>query len=670
MLRIFRSRLGMMAPRFGFSDSIAAVSSDFPARIFRSTSAGLVALAVIAILGGCATNRVNSRVTRYHELVAKKAQSDLTERFPAQSYASSKVALASAQEELPPSGSGDSRIDDSTIPTERGGEPRTPRSFSTDLDASEKISDDLGETRRGIFENDLDADDESEIEDRSSDDNSDLDSDVKSDPRDNDGDDDEGDGDGENEKDDEDDLDNLGENATANAPVVDRTCVDVNPLLLPEVLQSVYTSYPLIEVAMAELTSADGKTLASWGSFDSVLSGYSISKPLGFYETYRNGAKLSRPLWNGGEVYSGYRIGRGVFEPWYQERQTNEGGEFKTGIKQPLLKGFAIDGRRANIQTAFLERQRLEPDIRARVIGMQLAASQTYWKWVAAGQVVRMQERIVELARQRNETLIKQVKEGDLPKITEIDNGRFIAKRQVKLVESRRKVQEAAIKLSLFFRDEAGEPIVVDDDRLPCDFPDPSIIDQTAVEADIAAALQQRPELLELDFQRRQVEVALCYAKNSTLPKLDAYAEAGQDVGEPTSSKRDKSELEIEMGIQAEVPLQRREALGKIQAARGKLAQIDAKRRFTIDKIRSQVQDAVSALNNAYERIRQARENLRLTEQSLRLGRLRFEEGDIDIIDLNIYETSLADAELLLIEAEFEYFSALAEYLAALATGQ
>lgn len=301
------------------------------------------------------------------------------------------------------------------------------------------------------------------------------------------------------------------------------------------------------------------------------------------------------------------------------------------------------------------------------MIGMQRDASQVYWKWVAAGQVVRTQEQLVELARARNENLIKRVAAGDLPKITEVDNGRFIAKRRARLTKAERKVQEAAIKLSLYFRNDAGQPVVASDERLPCDFPTAQPIAAATVEADIAQALAARPELLELEFQRQQVEVELCYAQNQTLPKLDAFAVAGQDVGEPTSSKRDKSELELEMGLLAEVPLQRRAAYGKIKASQAKLGQIAAKRRFVEDKIRSQVQDAVSALDKAYERIEQARENLRLTEQSLRLGRLRFEEGDIDIIELNIYETSLADAELLLIEAEFDYFTALADYRAALA---
>ena len=456
--------------------------------------------------------------------------------------------------------------------------------------------------------------------------------------------------------------------ANVRLPPVERDCVETNPLTLSAVLQSVADSYPLLDVALAELATADGKRLTSWGSFDSVFSGYTISKPLGFYENYQNGVQLSRPLWNGGEVYGGYRLGRGVFEPWYLERQPNEGGEFKTGVKSPLLQGYAVDGRRTAVRTAQLERQRLVPDIRARIIAIQLAATKMYWQWVAAGQVIRTQERLLELAAQRNENLIKQVEAGDLPKLTEIDNGRFIATRQVKVVESRRKVQEAAIKLSLFYRDASGQPVVATQEQLPCRFPRPEFIEPAAVEASIAIALTQRPELRELDFQRRQAEVELCYAQNQTLPKLDAYAEVGEDVGEPTSSLRDKSELVLEVGLLAEVPLQRRAALGKIQAARGKLEQIRAKRRFLEDQIRSQVQDAVSAVNNAYEQAQQAQENLRLTEQSLRLGRLSFEEGDIGIIALNIYETSLAEAELLLINAELSCIAALAEYRAALAT--
>ncbi len=293
--------------------------------------------------------------------------------------------------------------------------------------------------------------------------------------------------------------------------------------------------------------------------------------------------------------------------------------------------------------------------------------SQAYWEWVAAGQLVRIQQQIVDLAVTRNRNVEIQVEAGDLPEVAKVDNGRFIAKREANLTKANRLLQKTAIKLSLFYRDAEGVPVIADRSQLPEDFPEHRKLDPDTVEADIQAALAQRPELRDLEFQRQQTEVELRYAQNRTLPKLDAYADASQDVGEPASSLQDKSRFELEVGVLAEVPLQRRKAAGEIQAAEAKLGQIAAKRKFVVDKIRIQVEDAVSALNQAAQRIDQGRENLRLTERALELGRILFDEGDIDLIELNIYETSLADAELLLVDSQLTYFAAMADYRAALA---
>ena len=206
----------------------------------------------------------------------------------------------------------------------------------------------------------------------------------------------------------------------------------------------------------------------------------------------------------------------------------------------------------------------------------------------------------------------------------------------------------------------------MDPRHLPGGFPDANRINPDAVEADIERSLAARPEIRELDVQREQVNVELCRAKNEILPTVDAFATASQDVGGPSSSKRDKSPFELEVGVLAEVPLQRRKALGRVQAAEAKLAQIAAKRRFVVDKIRTQVQDAVSALNRAYQSIERSEENFELSQESVDLGQASFAEGDIDIIELNIRETALAEAALLLIDARFTYFAALADYRASL----
>jgi len=168
--------------------------------------------------------------------------------------------------------------------------------------------------------------------------------------------------------------------------------------------------------------------------------------------------------------------------------------------------------------------------------------------------------------------------------------------------------------------------------------------------------------LQELAAARQEAVVKLEYANNLLLPKLNIKGFAGQDIGGETSSSGDKTPFELNLGIFGEVPIERRKGAGKIEEAKGKILQIDAKRQLVSNKIQASIQDAASAVNNAAEQIQQSRENVQLTAQSLRLGRLSFEAGDIDLLALNIYESSIADAKLQLLEAQYKYFSSLAKY--------
>ena len=434
------------------------------------------------------------------------------------------------------------------------------------------------------------------------------------------------------------------------------TLQNSNALTLEQLLTSVNDCYPEIEIAIGEIETANGKILASWGEFDQVFTAHSISQPLGFYQTYRNGVGLARPLFSGGEVYGTYRIGDGNFEPWYGERETNEGGEFKAGFSVPLLKDRAIDQRRAKLFSSELQRDQIEANVQSRLLQFQRFATQGYWDWVASGQAVQIQQQILQLAEERVGQIEQRIEKGDLAQIAQIDNDRFIAKRKNDLTKARRSLEKAAIKLSLFWRNQDCAPVVVDKSQLPTEFPESFAISDGQLDSDIQTALNVRPELQELIAAREEVCIDLQYAKNLTLPKIDLKGFAGQDVGGETSSKGDKTPFELQIGVLAEVPLQRRKGQGKIQAAQVKLTQIDAKRRFVSDKIRAEVQDAASAVNAAYQQIEQSGENVRLTRKSLELGRLSFREGDIDLIALNIYESAVADAELELLEAQFKYF--------------
>jgi len=438
-------------------------------------------------------------------------------------------------------------------------------------------------------------------------------------------------------------------------------------LPLSAVIESVYRAYPLLEAALRQRDVAAGEQLQAAGAFDLKLSAGSENQPLGFYETYRQNIKLLQPLYSGGEAFAAYRVGRGgTFEPWYLERQTNEGGEFKAGLSVPFSRDRVVDERRANVWKTTYGRQQVEFEIQAELIDFVQQAGYAYWDWVAAGERYRIASAILDLARERNDGIERQVELGDKDPPVLQDNRRLIVSREAKQIEAGRKLQESAVKLSIYYRDALGRPLIPAPEQLP-EFPNPTGFSANQLDSDVLQAVERRPELRVLSLLQRQLEVDYAQAHNDFRPTIDGFVTGGQDVGEPTSKKMDKSQFELETGLVMEVSAQRRKARGKMGAVQAKLAQVNAKRRLTQDKIVAEVQRTYAALIAARDRVTRAREARQLADQMAAIERRRFELGDSDLLAVNLREQQSAEAADVLIDTLLEAFRAEVDYRAALA---
>jgi len=439
-----------------------------------------------------------------------------------------------------------------------------------------------------------------------------------------------------------------------------------DPIIIDEVIDSVHLTYPLLTAAQLQNSVAAGNQLSTWGEFDTKFKALSENGPLGFYETYRQAVGVVQPIYSGGEFFSGYRVGRGNFQPWFLERQTNDGGEFKAGFVLPFLKNRNIDSRRADLWRATFEQQRVRPEVRAQLIMFVRDASIVYWNWVAAGARYEIGRRALKLAEDRNRGIERRVELGDLDPPELKDNQRTISLRESKLIDRIRKLQQAAVKLSLYYRTDNGTPIVPEPRKLG-DFPEPTEVFLSQLDGDIELALSQRPELAELDALRRQVNVDLAEGQNDTLPILDASLSGAQDVGAPTSFKKNKSPFQLEANLLMSVPLQRRKGRGKIHASQAKLAQINAKRQFTRNKITTEVQSAFAGLLAAYDRVEKSREAKQLAEYMAEVERRKFELGQTDLLKVFQREQLAIEAADAVVDTLLEYYASRADYTAALA---
>jgi hypothetical protein len=239
------------------------------------------------------------------------------------------------------------------------------------------------------------------------------------------------------------------------------------PLLLSDVVASLYRAFPLIEIARIQELVARGEIQSALGAWDTKLEYYSLNQPLGFYETYRNGIGVARQTWYGGYIGAGYRVGRGTFEPWYKERETNNGGELKLALVQPLLMGRAIDPQRVELFQANLRQQAVGPEIQFQILVASRDAAFAYWDWVEQGNALVALRELLDLALTRDAELRLELEAGKGTELRVETNNVQIYERQLRYNYAQMKFRDASYKLALFLRDEQGAPLVPPMDWLP-----------------------------------------------------------------------------------------------------------------------------------------------------------------------------------------------------------
>ena len=443
------------------------------------------------------------------------------------------------------------------------------------------------------------------------------------------------------------------------------------PLALDEVLFSVERNYPSLRAIEQERVIAGGRLVSTMGAFDLNLTAGADGQGT-TYDNFRSTLGVSQGLPFGGiGAFAGYRNGYGDFPTYNLGQKTADGGEFRAGLTIPLFRDRAIDRPRANIQQARLDVALAEPVIERQRLDFQRAAARTYWNWVAAGQRLKVVESLVKLAVERDDQLKARVEAGPTANIERIDNQQNIALRNGVLVQAQRGFQQATIDLSLFLRDGTGSPTLAGTDRLPS-FPDVQPIDLKTFDTSLQTAFDLRPEPRRLRLQWDKAAVELRLASNQTLPTVNAVVAASQDAGGGKSSLSGPNGLDrttLSAGVTFLLPVQQRDARGRVMQAQAQLNQIEQQLRNAEDVVRAEVQDAFSAMERAFEFYQQTKKRVELARLVARAEREQLRLGRSDVLRVTLREQATFDAEIVEIGAQQDYFRALADFKAALGIG-
>jgi outer membrane protein TolC len=435
------------------------------------------------------------------------------------------------------------------------------------------------------------------------------------------------------------------------------------PLGLDDVLAAARFHAPQVLEALAKVRGAEAKLLTTEGAFDTLFSANVDIRPTGYYDGSNAGVRVYQPLaTNGGNVYAGYDISRGDFPTYQANEFTARAGRLTAGTLFSLLRDRDIDERRFNRAIATGDAVLADTDRLMVAIGVQARAVATWNNWVIAGQRVGVYKGLLQLALDRQAGFKRQVSEGLRPAILLTENEQNILRRQTLVVQAEQALEQAAVALSLYWRDDDGNPMLPGPERLP-----PRLGAPLPLADDVMAALENRPDLRVVDVRIAQARTKLALDRNYFLPKLDVKAEVNQYVGDAGMGARNYTGLESKVGIALSVPLQQRTARGRLGQTTADIEGFTQRRRLLEDQIRNEIMNLSIAARQSRRLLGIAIDEQDRAGLMANAERRRFQEGASDFFLVNIREEAAADAQVRRLDAAFRQIVAHADLAAATA---
>ncbi|MFQ5849018.1 MAG: TolC family protein [Candidatus Binatia bacterium] len=292
-----------------------------------------------------------------------------------------------------------------------------------------------------------------------------------------------------------------------------------------------------------------------------------------------------------------------------------------------------------------------------------LAVKQAYFNYLQAKALVKVRE---ETVRDR-ELLVRQAKGffevGTRPKIdvARAESNLFGAKADLIAAENGVKVAWVELKNAMGVRDFAERPLAEE-----------LAIRKSVVSLEEAhkIALTSRPELKDLEAQRRAQDADIAVARRGHLPDIRFNGQYGR---RNTSRGGNTFPLRVvwQAGVTIEIPIFTGfKTTYEVEEALRNYHEIKAREEQTRQRIALEVEQSYLKLVEAGERIKAREAAVRAAKENLDLANGRYQVGVGSIIEITEAQTLYTDAQTSHIQSIYDYKIAEAELAKAMGQGE
>ncbi|RMF84202.1 MAG: TolC family protein [Nitrospinota bacterium] len=331
-------------------------------------------------------------------------------------------------------------------------------------------------------------------------------------------------------------------------------------------------------------------------------------------------------------------------------------------LQHPLLRNFGTTVNTTNILIARRSRDISFLQLKQRVIDIIAQVQQAYWELVFQLQNLEVQRQSLKLAEDFLAENRARVEAGVLAPIEIVQAQARVASQRVNVIEAEGAVKDAEDRLKRLLTaslaDEHWQMTIQPTDRPVFQKRELSL------EANIEEALQNRPDLRQVQIDLTNKALLVRFAKNQLLPSLDLRGSIGLNGLEATYGRAlevlgDTDTYSWEAGVTLAIPLGNRVARGKLTQRQLEFAQSkDNLSRLELDIV-TQVREAIRRVRVNGERVEATRVAKQLAQERLEAEQEKFRVGLSTSFNVLSFQDALARAERDEIRALIDYTESL-----------
>ena len=339
-------------------------------------------------------------------------------------------------------------------------------------------------------------------------------------------------------------------------------------------------------------------------------------------------------------------------------------------ITQPVLRGFGTDVNLASVRLARADLAISKWAYARQVIETVTRVAEVYNELWFSGGNAEVERRSRSLAAQLAADNRRRAEIGVMSPLDVLQAETDVAAREERVLVAERQQADDENFLKQLVTNRVEDVLAIRLDIAPP--PKAPGIAQDR-KADLAAAIQNRPDFQAalLEMQKREINVV--FTRNAALPQLDLVASLGRngiddDLSDSINRSVENGALAWSVGGIFSVPIPNTPGQGDLEAAKLEAARQIVELKRLEQSILVEADNAAGQVETASKRIDAARQARILAAETLAAGETRLRAGAATTFEVLQFQRDLATAAISEIRAMADYNIAVARYQQATGT--